>query len=91
MTEPFDQVVQLKPLRVRSDIPRLSTEFTEEEWKKLNGFSDAELARRISQGWALIELLYNPELYNMTTSDAKMTQESLRRQIKEIEQILIRR
>jgi hypothetical protein len=91
MPEPFNQVVQLETLRLRSDIPRLHSEFTEDEWVKLNGFSDAELARRISQGWALLELLYNPEIYNMTQADAKMTQDSLRRQIKEIENILITR
>ncbi len=88
---PEAQVIQLKTLRLRSDIPRFHSEFTEDEWVKLNGFSDAELARRISQGWALLELLYNPEIYNMTTADAKMTSESLRRQIKEIENILITR
>ena len=88
---PEAQVVNLKTLSLRSDIPRLHSEFTEAEWIKLNGFTDAELARRISQGWALLELLYNPETYNMTQADAKMTSESLRRQIKEIENILVNR
>ena len=88
---PEAQVIQLKTLRLRSDIPRFHSEFTEDEWKKLNGFTDQELVRRISQGWALIELLYTPEAYEMTTADAKMTQDSLRRQIKEIENILITR
>ena len=88
---PEAQVVKLKTLRLRSDIPRLHSEFTEDEWVKLNSFTDMELARRISQGWALLELLYNPEAYNMTQADAKMTAESLRRQIKEIENILINR
>lgn len=83
-----DQTINLRSLRLRSSIPRLHSEFTEDEWVKLNSFSDQELARRISQGWALIHLLYNPEAYEMTTADAKKTSDSLRRQIKEIENII---
>lgn len=88
---PKDQVVQLKTLRLSSDIPRLHSEFTEDEWVKLNGFTDEELTRRIMQGWGLVHLLYKPETYEMTTADAKMTQDSLRRQIIEIENIIVTR
>ncbi len=89
--EPKAQVVQLKTLSIRSDIPRLHSEFTEDEWVKLNGFTDEELTRRIMQGWGLIHLLYKPETYEMTRADAKMTQDSLFRQIREIENIIVTR
>lgn len=89
--QPKAQVIQLKSLRLSSNVPRLYSEFTEDEWKALNGLTDAVLARRIAQGWSLVHLLYTPEAYEMTRSDAKKTQDSLRRQIKEIENIIVTR
>lgn len=54
--------------------------FTDDEWIYLNTLSIAELENRIRLGNNLIDMLYRPELLNMTSKQADALTSNLRYQ-----------
>lgn len=89
-------IVGLKTLDIRAKLPTLDTPeraikkrvFTENEWSYLNSRSTAELHHRVRMGDHLIELLYRPEMLNMTQTQAHVISSNLRYQQDAIREII---